>query len=632
MRIDVKKFLFIGLEERRELFFLRAQEVGVIHFIDPLALRSKEIPELLHRFTDAIKVLRGLPTAHQEEIEEFAMAEGIAEKILHYRHTLDQLAEEERVTKLEMARVEIFGDFSKEDIAFIEREGNRKVQFFFAKQGVIEEEKMSDNLIFVGSDHALDYFVAINPEPVSYEKMIEMRIDHPYGELKKRLAEVVKEIHENEQRLKSYAKYNRYLHQALIKHLNVYELETAQSYIQLEMEGMIFAVEGWIPEDKITDVQRLADEMDVHMESVAIEPTDVIPTYLENTGLHRIGEDLVHIYDTPSHTDKDPSLWVLLCFAFFFSFIVGDAGYGLVFLGIALYLRYKYADVKGVGKRVIHLLMILGTACVIWGLLTTSFFGIHIAHDNPIRKVSLMQYLVEKKASYHLEHHDASWEEWVKKAPELAQAETPKDFLYSKPELGIYGKFSDSILMELALFVGTIHIILAFLRYLGRNPIGIGWIIFMIGAYLYIPGYLHATSLINYVFGIDKARGPIEGVYLMEVGFAIAMIISFYKNKWMGVFEPMALIQIFADVMSYLRLYALGLAGAIVAGIINEVASGAGFVLGGLLILFGHTLNIVLAAVGGLIHGLRLNFLEWYHHSFEGGGKMFKPLRKLDVD
>lgn len=94
----------------------------------------------------------------------------------------------------------------------------------------------------------------------------------------------------------------------------------------------------------------------------------------------------------------------------------------------------------------------------------------------------------------------------------------------------------------------------------------------------------------------------------------------------------MNVIQIFADSMSYLRLYALGLSGALVVSTMTELASGMHVVLGGLLLLVAHTVNLALCVMGGVIHGLRLNFLEWYHYSFEGGGKKFNPLKKIELE
>ena len=88
----------------------------------------------------------------------------------------------------------------------------------------------------------------------------------------------------------------------------------------------------------------------------------------------------------------------------------------------------------------------------------------------------------------------------------------------------------------------------------------------------------------------------------------------------------MTAIQVFADILSYLRIFALGLAGSIMSSTINQLSSQMPLFIGIITIIFAHTINILLSIMGGTIHGLRLNFLEWYHYSFEGGGRPFKPL------
>jgi V/A-type H+-transporting ATPase subunit I len=89
----------------------------------------------------------------------------------------------------------------------------------------------------------------------------------------------------------------------------------------------------------------------------------------------------------------------------------------------------------------------------------------------------------------------------------------------------------------------------------------------------------------------------------------------------------MNMVQIFGDVLSYIRLYALALAGMMVASTFNNLGISVGIIGGIFIILFGHLTNVSLSIMGGVIHGLRLNFLEWYHYSFEGGGRLFNPLR-----
>ena len=639
MRYDVKKFLFISIEEERNVFFRRSQELGIINFINSKPIHPTGDLRDLKAFIKARSIIRGLPVISQEEGLDDAIGLDLAYKIVGTKESLDKLYEEERIISSEISRIEVFGDFLLEDLAYIESHGKRKVQFYCAKRGYAEKTHLPDNVIYVASDHGLDYFIAINKEPTKYHEMIEMEIPRSQGELKHQEIIIKNEISLLEPILKEYAKYNTFLHRAFIRELNEYNLKESKDYVNFPVDDQqLFVIEGWVPADKIDELNQLVKETNVFIEEIKTDPQDVVPTYLDNSGVSRIGQDLVHIYDTPSNTDKDPSLWVLVFFALFFSMIIGDGGYGLLLLLIALYIRYKHSGLKNQKKRALNLLTILGFSCLIWGLLSTSFFGIKFAPDSPIRKVSVITWLAEKKAEYHIEIKDGVYSEWIKKYPGLADVEDPEKFLVEAAQPSksggmkyeAFSKFSDNIMMELALLIGVIHIIFSMSRHLSRNWAYLGWIMLIIGGYLYVPSFLEATSITNFVFGLDRDISAKYGLYMIFIGFSIAVLIALIQHKWVGLLEATVIIQIFGDVISYLRLYALGLSGALLTETMTDLAASVPLIFGILILGLGHVVNIILGVMGGVIHGLRLNFLEWYHYSFEGGGRMFNPLRKLD--
>lgn len=628
MHVDVKKILFVGLLEDKARFFEAAQKAGIVHFINTSPTSYKQIPEEVERVLAAIKVLRSLPVVRQEENYAFEQTNEIVTAILRLRDSIDKKEEQRRILDLEIARVEVFGDFKVEDIAYIESQGSRKVQFYCGPHGVAEEFEGEPNLIYVGTDAGLDYFVAINPLPQQYARLVEMKVEKPLGTLLALRGQVVKDQHDDEAQLKAYARYEDFLHEALKARLNQANLMTAKSYSQEPLSGTIFSAMGWVPANRLADLDKVVTESSIHAEEVMIEADDPIPTHLENEGARRIGEDLVHIYDTPAYTDKDPSLWVLCFFALFFAMIVGDGGYGLVFLGAALFLRTKFSNVRGVGRRVINLTAILAVACILWGVTNASFFGISLSADHPLRSASLLTWLAHKKAAYHVDQQDSVYSFWYEKNPAIDSASA---LLRTNNEEGL-AKFSDQVFLEFVLLLAVVHIIISLIRYLPRNWPAIGWIIFLLGAVLYVPfKFVDAVTVVQYVFGVDVKTSMDVGIVLISAGFCIAVALSLIQNKLLGLVEPMTVVQIFSDVMSYLRLYALGLAGAIVSATLNEMFTAVPLVLGVILIIIGHTLNIVLAIAGGVIHGLRLNFLEWYHYSFVGGGRQFKPLKLLEV-
>lgn len=640
MRKDVRKMLFIGATQQKEVFFKKAQELGIVHFIDMSGVGIHDIPEDLERLTRALKILRGLPVLEQEEIDQYELTDTIVSSILELHQHIEEQSEALRILKLEKARIAPLGIFSLEDIQDLEKEADTKVRYYWAKHDSANGIQLPPEVLYINTDHNLDYFISISKEPLHVVPLVEMSVDESLEDIQTKMDDLLKTKEQNEDRLKAYQKYSTFLHHALIQKLNKYNLINAQEYVEDEMGGQLFVSEGWVPEDQLGKLETLSSETGTHYEEIAIEPDDVVPTYLENEGFARVGEDLVGIYDVPSKTDKDPSLWVLCFFALFFAMIIADAGYGLVFLGIVLYLRYKYQKMTRLGYRVWTLFGILAGACIVWGTLSHSFFGIHLAPDSPMLKVSLVNWLERQKVQYHWEQKDSTYQEWVKKFPQAASLTDPAQINMAVAEKNasghethpLYTKFNDNVMMELALFIGIVHIIISMLRYVKRNPSNIGWALFIIGCYFYFPKYLGAVTMMQFAFGFNVDTIAQEGIYLMIAGFSLAVIISIYHHKWLGVLASMEVIQVFSDVLSYLRLYALGMAGIIMSETVNDGALAIGGVLGVVIMIVGHIFNIILSIMGGVIHGLRLNFLEWYHYSFEGGGKAFKPLEKMKIE
>ncbi|MDR3624614.1 MAG: V-type ATPase 116kDa subunit family protein [Chlamydiales bacterium] len=638
MRVDVVKILFVGVEKEKDRFFAAAQEQGLIEFINPKGSKDLVNDAEVHKFLAAIKILRGFALLPQLEGMPSQVAMPAVERILALHTDILKLNEEMRRLEVTITRNNIFGEFSLEDLAFIKKEGKYEVRFFCRAQSKVDKP-CDKNLIDIGAENGLEYFIAIDystDELKNYEGMIEIKIDKSLNTLHADLEAVKSQTHLYEQELKNYSQYNRFLHKELIERLDLVHLKKAKECTEVPIEGKLFVVTAWVSLTSIPKVQELCSDLSVYNEQIVIEEKDVIPTNLENKNSAKIGEDLVNIYDTPSITDHDPSLWVLYSFIFFFAIIINDAGYGFIFLLISLFLYYKFPKVSSFGKRVIKLSIMISSACVIWGILTTSFFGIEVSVDNPIRKVSIIDYLAEKKAAYHMEHQDEVYKEWVRAYPGLAHVTSPKAFLdIEKPspadpkkvEYPIRDSFSGTILFEFALIIGTLHVISSFLRNLRRSWAGAGWVIFMVGAYLYFPHVLHATSLIHYALGVPLGPSEQEGLRMLYGGIGLALVLAVIHKRLGGILEFTVFIQIFCDVLSYLRLYALGLAGMMMADTFNGLAANTGIVFGTLIIIAGHTVNMGISIMGGVIHGLRLNFLEWYHYSFEGGGRLFKPLK-----
>jgi len=639
MIIDLKKYLFIGAKEDLSEFFICAQEEGFIEFIGDQKKRSKELPEPVQTIISAIKILRKQP------IKDPYLGGGnlsygreVAHQVLELTHEIEKLSEEKRFLEAEIARVSPFGSFSFSDIAFIEERTNKKVQFYCVKTSKTHEVEDAEALLYVGTDYELDYFIGIHDRPRSYKGMIEMHLDRTAEELKNHLAFIDETLYQVEAELKGFAGHLEFLRESLLGQLDIYNLEKTKKEIDYPIEGSVFSIEAWIPENKTEKLLPLIEEKALFFEPIAVEKDDRVPTYMDNHDTAKIGEDLVSIYDIPAHTDKDPSSWVLWAFVLFFAMIIADGGYGLLFLLMAFFLKTKMPNLKGGAKRLLKLFFILSTSCIIWGVLTTSFFGLQISPKNPLSKLSSLNYMATKKADYHLRVKDEVYQEWVKKHPNIKTAKTGREMLEKattqKEKVTSYDMldaFSDNVLLEFSLLIGVIHISLSLLRYARRHLANIGWVAFAVGGFLYFPSTLKAVSMIEFLGIMPKDIAATIGIQLLYGGIGFAVLAALFQKRLKGLGEITQIVQVFGDILSYLRLYALALASSIVARTFNEMGVEIGLVIGSVIIILGHSINLLLGTMGGVIHGLRLNFIEWYHYSYDGEGKLFSPLRKLKI-
>jgi V/A-type H+-transporting ATPase subunit I len=634
MIVKIFKYLIFGPKKEMDRFFELAQRAGFLEFIGVAHKKALELPDEIKVILEAIKIAR------HHEIHPLASPPvpsepvALAKKLVELNTMHEQFLEEKRLLHAEIARIAPFGNFSKDDLVVIEKDGKRVMQFFCMKSDLAREITLPPEVIFVGTDYDLDYFVSLNKEKAQYPKMIEILIDRPVGELTERGVVIDERIAALESDIRHYSNAMPILQSGLVDLLNDFHLRLAKYDASGPLDSSLFAIEAWIPKTKIKAFMGLLSNLDVCAEQIAIEPKDKIPTCMENKGIAKVGEDIVNVYDTPSANDKDPSLWVLTSFSLFFAMIIADAGYGLLYLLLGLYLLFKFPNVTGAGKRFFKLILILSTACIIWGACTVSFFGVEIGPNNPLRKVSFIHILAAKKAEYHMEQKDDVYEEYIREYPAVATATDGHDFLIKASKV-VDGKvvyealtnFYDNILMEISLIIGVIHLSLSFIRYMTRNWAGIGWISFMVGGYLFFPKILNATTMLNFTGLLSKPICYSVGEWMVYAGVGAAFVASFIAKGWGRFHEIMNAVGVFSDGVSYLRLYALALASSVIANTFNSLGLEAGLFGGIFIILIGHICNIVLSIMGGVIHGLRLNFIEWYHYSFEGDGRLFNPLR-----
>ena len=361
-------------------------------------------------------------------------------------------------------------------------------------------------------------------------------------------------------------------------------------------EDSLCIFEGFAPEENGDKLKAELDKMDIVWMDCGAAVEDNPPIKLKNNWFVRQFEVLTDMYGRPDYNEFDPTPYISVFFLLFFAMCVGDAGYGLLLIVIGILLK----KVKGLADMS-PLVTILGVGTFVVGIVMHTFFGV-----------------------------DISALEWV------------PAWMKGLMITGTIGGFEAQ--MVLSLVIGIIHLCLAMVVktvYATRNKgflgsLGIwGWTLLIVGGV--VVGVLAMSSLLSetalkwtvIVLGVLSALG----IFLFN-----DINRNPLKNIGSGLWETYNTVTgLLGDVLSYLRLYALGLAGGMLGKAFNDIATmtlgdgsfGFGWFAFALILIIGHALNLAMCCLGAFVHPLRLNFLEFFKNSgYEGKGRAYKPLDK----
>lgn len=346
---------------------------------------------------------------------------------------------------------------------------------------------------------------------------------------------------------------------------------------------------GYCPDYTVDSLEKVAEREKWGIVTQDPDENDNVPTLIKNPRWIEIIRPVFQLIKTiPGYGEVDISLWFLLFFSVFFGMLIGDAGYGLVFFAVNLACHVKFRN-KIRDRSVFFLTYVLSLCTIIWGVLTGTFFG----------------------------------QAWL---PETVEPVLP----YLR---------NDSNVQELCFFIGALHLSVAHAwRAIRRLPSltafsEAGWIAMLWGAY-----FLAKLLILGHTF-------PFFGKWLLIAGAALIVLFTspsrnVFKGIGLGLGDFLLhVVNSFTDVVSYVRLFAVGAATVAVADAFNQMASSIGYgsilmgFLTALVLLFGHTLNILLGAMAILVHGIRLNVLEFSSHmNMEWSGVEYSPFKGSGVE
>lgn len=605
MIVPMKKVHVLSLASRRRKTTEELGKLGTIH-VEVEAAESSRISELRGERERVLRAVRALPEA-PKKIEAKRKRDG-QELIDHILSLTDEAREiDDRLQRLEAEAEQVapWEDVSADELESIERAGYRVSLYVltgdqmnrFSAPGrhfVVHSSKDRRHVLVVSAESeqpAEGAQPAVDPQPRPSRRLSEVEAE--MGEARERREEIRGE-------LVQLAVHRPVVEAELIPVDHQIEFERVRSGMNHEGEVLWFI--GWIPEPKVSALRTHASN---HGWGLLLEDPsdgDEPPVLVERRGVSRLIAPIFDLINTtPGYRERDISFPFLLFLTIFFAMIISDAGYGLLLIAVAVgFIVKQKVSGKAAGPGLL-LLLVMSIATVAWGAMSGVWFG----HE-PI-------------------------------------AELPFFEQFIVPDIYAFAPGSIDAVIAFCFVLALIHLTIARVWNVVQELSGphklkavaeLGW--------LGVLGGMFNLALTLVVSAEQYPFLPVS-LYLILGGLvAVVLFANQEGNVFRGILSGLNFtslistgldgINAFADTMSYLRLFAVGLASVEIAAATNELAALAGEGLGLpasiLIILFGHSLNLAMGGLSVLVHGVRLNMLEFSGAlGMEWSGSDYKPFR-----
>ena len=606
------KYSFILLSGETEGFLEKLQELGVVDVTrsaKPVDDCSAAMLDTVVSDKKVIGKLEGLNFTQDTEWNaiqqagEAAVLEG--DLAVGAQTALVQLAELElakSAAEKEMAARLPWGDFDKARLAQLESLGYAVRYYRVPEKKFSQEWAALYPLEVISEDKANVWFVTVAPKGDEYTFPVEP-IAAPEGSWKEAEAEV-KAL--NEQIIKAKGLLVKYqseipaMQETDRQRLVDLEMYLAKASTEQKADNMLSVLEGFAPVENDEQLCKTFDEMGVLYIREDAAEQDNPPIRLKNGWFASLFEVLTGMYGMPGYKEFDPTPILAPFYLLFFAMCMGDAGYGLVLILFGLGVTKKLINID-MFKNIGPLISVLGVGTLVVGLVLGTAFGINLA--------------------------EAAW-----------YPAALKKFMITGDIAGFPAQ------MILALGIGVFHICLAMvvkaIGYTKRfgfkeNVSTWGWLILILGGLI-----LAAVGMTNLLSPVAMKIAVIALAVVSGLGIFIFNTPGKnpLANIGSGLWDTYNMITgLLGDVLSYIRLYALGLAGGMLGQAFNilggmMVENGFGpinWLPFALIVLFGHTLNLAMSCLGAFVHPLRLTFVEYFKNAgYEGKGKEYSPLKK----
>ena len=606
MVVAMTKYSFLVYHQEYDAFLSKLRELGMLHVIEKQAGVPEEGSELQQHLQDAARferVLKDMRALLGEDLSKCApenLQDDAIGKVAAFEHLQEDKAkhvQQQALLQKEIDRMAIWGDFDWNRIYAL-RDAGFIIRFYTcAERNFNSEWEDTYNAVRIHVDGSQLYFITVTPRGTVIDFDDAERVRLPKETLRELLEldaiakdeeqELKKEIHEFCQ-----AWYNT-IEAGYRQVLEAVDYTRVILNSESQADDKLRLLEGWVPTANEKEINDLLEKEGVYYVSQRATKEDPAPVKLSNNKFARLFHPITELYDLPSYGELDLTPFFAPFFVMFFGLCLGDAGYGLLLVLIGLIARRK---VKPAMKPMMTLLAILGVGTVIFGTISGTLFGIQ---------------LVEVK-----------WP-WIQKM---------KSFMLSSNDLFYF-----------SLMVGVLQIVFGMIlkavgqtiRFGFKNALAAwGWLILIVGC-----GGAFALQKFNL---IDPSVARIIMYAAGGVGALGIFIFNDIKrnplvNIGAGIWDSYNMASgLLGDLLSYVRLFALGISGSVLGLVFNDLAVKmspdvpvVGFIVTAIILLLGHGMNIFMSGLGAFVHPMRLTFVEFYKNAgFEGGGKRYTPFAR----
>ena len=641
MIVPMKKVSLIIRGDRKEETLNKLRSLGILH-IEILEGRGKKLEELkekislLERTVFLLEEKKPKDTKPREATVQEAIS--IAEKVQALAEERKECSAEHAALTAEIERFADWGDIDPESLAELSREG---IELSFYETSKSEYETLGDSVktLPLAETKASVKFMIIKTGAEGEEEVLaalnKFQLVMPRestGKLKEKQAALARRLEEIDGAAASDACYIDSMKKAVRACEKDVEFEVYRTGMEDETlsadgksEVSIAYFTGYVEAENVDRIKAAAKDNSWGL--LVEEPTeeDNVPTKLKNNRFVSLIYPLTDFLGTvPGYFEYDISGWFLGFILIFFGIIFGDGGYGLLILAIALVPIIKAYKAKKPVSPAFLLMALMGLTTILWGTLTCSWFGI-----TPERLPGWLRSLSIPVISSV--YADKIWYPfWM--------TEQMGDGLTKEQNVQIF-------CFTLALVqLSAAHVLAAIRHRKTLKAIGdIGSLMQLIGMFYVVLSLVVNANVFS--FGLVIAGIPIGlvAVVFVAVGFVLNFVFGNYEGSIVKsivasladiVSMLLGVVNVFADIVSYIRLWAVALAGSAISATVNELAGPLFgrfvFILFAIFILvFGHGLNMILNILSVIVHGIRLNTLEFSSHlDMSWSGHKFQPFKK----